>query len=58
MEVRLNISVEDLAKLEEFRLLFVNDAKKKGDQYQLDLWSNASIEKLTGYYLTSQLQKW
>jgi len=58
MEIKLNISQEDLSKLEEFRLLFVNDAIKRKDQYQVDTWNSASIEKLVGYYLTSKLQKW
>lgn len=58
MEIKLNISQEDLVKLEQFRKLFIEDAKKKGNQYQYEIWNEASIEKLTGYYLTSKLQDW
>lgn len=58
MEITLNLSKEDIAKLELFRSLFLEDAIKKKDDYMYSTWNDTSIEKLAGFYMTYKLQKW
>lgn len=58
MEITINLSEADIAKLEKFRSLFVKDAIKKKDDYMYITWNDASIEKLAGFYITYKLQNW
>ena len=58
MEITINLSEEDLAKLEQFRQDFITDAIKHKNAYQEETWKNASIPKLFSYYVTAKLQNW
>lgn len=58
MKINIYLSEDDLEKLEEFRSKKINDAEKHNNEYIIESFTESSIEKLVGFYLTSQLNNW
>ncbi|MFJ8063314.1 hypothetical protein ACIQYS_01600 [Psychrobacillus sp. NPDC096426] len=58
MKINIYLSENDLEKLEEFRGNEIKKAEKHNNEYIIESFTESSIEKLVGFYLTSQLNNW